>query len=1064
LFSFGSTGTGNGEFKTPADVAIDGSDNIYVVDADNNRVQKFDSAGMFLSQFGTSGTGAGQFNRPQGIFVDRATDRIYVADTGNQRVQRFNQNGTIDTGWGSGGIVGTTGVVRRDHAGFDGPTNVAVHPIDGNVYVADHGNQRLEVYDSDGSYVRTFLAVYRPNSLAFDSAGNLYIAGDDPNDSYTAFDGRIRLLRAGDELISQHYTGGIDDIGRIERGVALRNDGSIVFSDTINGRLVKTDPAFTRPIGDLAIVARGTSVTFRWKTAQAGTSSVHYGTTTTLGSEVNDPTVTTDHKVIVNNLTPNTRLFYNVSFPDSFDGTQRGTPVDILNTGASAGATQFLRLKAVGLIYLDTNPGSGFVPMNNEQLTAARNRFSTISRFYWINSGFKLWLDYTIVEIDRDLVGDCFTVGGAAEADLSARGFSATDDFDAVHATSLRFCGNFGGQGTLFGRFIGQSEWVSQDDFSAIHEVNHSIDSIYNLNGLTKYEFNHGIWAIPNALGRDFAVNAQIVRNMMPVNFTATKAPFNKIMTAPDNDNDGVPDSSPSGLTNALSITEDKLKSSNTSTDSDGDGLNDLLEATALPFHSTDLNAQDTDGDGIRDGADLNPAYRVAQCIIKGTPAIDGTINSGEGWTILTDHWGYVNDALVPDSNALQENVTTYAAWDENFLYLALKGPPAATTIHLDGNSDNWFMNPDNYQLIVRNDFTSIAVKINVGVPDLFRQIDNDGQFSEFFDTDPQFTKPYQGRSILTDPGDGLGFPGRLVSEADLLYGHGGSGNNSVWEVAIPRSNKTLLKTFTGKKMAIDIDVGGDKLFESDHAARFTLIENDNTPPTITCPEDIIVNSDPGVPHATVNIVIPTVSDNCSVSINGVRSDGKALTDPYPIGTTTINWTATDVGGNTSSCSSTVTVNLSASAQSILENVLAKIAELDGETTDQSDHLTLRQASDAITHALTFFTDPNRLSVASGAEAFDDLRYAVKKLTDLLEDADSEVPAEEVRGCLSQIRDAARLLAVTSIEDAVDRGGKQRSIDKANLEVSVGDQDASAGRYYDAVTHYRNAWGYAVHA
>jgi hypothetical protein len=58
-----------------------------------------------------------------------------------------------------------------------------------------------------------------------------------------------------------------------------------------------------------------------------------------------------------------------------------------------------------------------------------------------------------------------------------------------------------------------------------------------------------------------------------------------------------------------------------------------------------------------------------------------------------------------------------------------------------------------------------------------------------------------------------------------------------------------------------------------------------------------------------VTITEPKASDNCKVEkIEGVRSDGKALTDPYPIGITVITWTATDSAGLTSSCTQNVTV------------------------------------------------------------------------------------------------------------------------------------------------------------
>ena len=194
-------------------------------------------------------------------------------------------------------------------------------------------------------------------------------------------------------------------------------------------------------------------------------------------------------------------------------------------------------------------------------------------------------------------------------------------------------------------------------------------------------------------------------------------------------------------------------------------------------------------------------------------------------WTQISNNWGYSNDYLVSDNNTYQSLIKTYAAWDDNYLYLGLKGPSTTTTVYIDGGADNWFMGPDNYLLTLANGSASIAVQINVGVPDIFKQIDNDGQWSEIFDTNPFFILPYQGRTIYNNPGDGLGFPGRLVVETDLIYVNGGTGQNCIWKVAIPWSNKTLLRGFSGKEIAVSFSVSGDALYETDHYARLRLVE-----------------------------------------------------------------------------------------------------------------------------------------------------------------------------------------------------------------------------------------------
>lgn len=88
-----------------------------------------------------------------------------------------------------------------------------------------------------------------------------------------------------------------------------------------------------------------------------------------------------------------------------------------------------------------------------------------------------------------------------------------------------------------------------------------------------------------------------------------------------------------------------------------------------------------------------------------------------------------------------------------------------------------------------------------------------------------------------------------------------------------------------------------------------SFVVTDDEDPTITCPPDQTVNSDPGECEATVSVGTPATGDNCGVdTVEGVRSDSRALTDPYPVGTTTITWTVTDIHGNTAECTQTIIV------------------------------------------------------------------------------------------------------------------------------------------------------------
>lgn len=139
-----------GELNGPRGVAVNSSSgDLYIADTAQDRIVRRTAAGAF-SSWGGTGAGNGQFNRPTGIAVDH-NGNVYVADTMNHRIQKFNSTGGFITAWGSyGGGIGQ----------FDMPVDIDVALIGGLtfVYVADSNNHRVARSDAVGGMPTQLLA------------------------------------------------------------------------------------------------------------------------------------------------------------------------------------------------------------------------------------------------------------------------------------------------------------------------------------------------------------------------------------------------------------------------------------------------------------------------------------------------------------------------------------------------------------------------------------------------------------------------------------------------------------------------------------------------------------------------------------------------------------------------------------------------------------------------------------------------------------------------------------------------------------------------------------------
>ena len=133
--SFGSRGSGDGQFQYPCGVKTHSSGCMYVADTSNDCVKVFTEEGQFLRKFGKEGEGDGELSGPRYVAID-SDDTVYVTDSGNSRVSMFTCQGQFLGSFGSQGTA---------PGQFNGPLGIAVDR-DGLVYVSDCSNNRVQIF------------------------------------------------------------------------------------------------------------------------------------------------------------------------------------------------------------------------------------------------------------------------------------------------------------------------------------------------------------------------------------------------------------------------------------------------------------------------------------------------------------------------------------------------------------------------------------------------------------------------------------------------------------------------------------------------------------------------------------------------------------------------------------------------------------------------------------------------------------------------------------------------------------------------------------------------------
>jgi len=141
ISQWGTYGTGDGQLNNGGGISVDSAGNVYLADTYNDRVQKFSPAGTFLAKYGSTGSGNAQLNRVSGILFD-GSDNMYICDQFNHRIQKLDPAGNFITKWGKNGGDGSYGSAAGE---FSGPLTIGMD-VSGAIYVTDYNNNRVQKF------------------------------------------------------------------------------------------------------------------------------------------------------------------------------------------------------------------------------------------------------------------------------------------------------------------------------------------------------------------------------------------------------------------------------------------------------------------------------------------------------------------------------------------------------------------------------------------------------------------------------------------------------------------------------------------------------------------------------------------------------------------------------------------------------------------------------------------------------------------------------------------------------------------------------------------------------
>jgi DNA-binding beta-propeller fold protein YncE len=227
LFSFGEDGSAKGQFKFPYGISTDDKGRVFVADLYNGNISIFDEKGKFIEYFGPQDSKEKKITAPAALrIIDK---KVYVTDIKSNIAYVFDLNGKLLLEIGKPGT---------NEGEFNAPNGVTAD-AEGNIYVVDTGNQRVQIFDKKGKFVKIINGsnngkgesiFVNPRGIGFDSRGIMYVVSNLTHVVYGFDKEGKKIFQIGGmgEQNGQFY---------LPNGLFVDQNDNVFITDTVNLRV-----------------------------------------------------------------------------------------------------------------------------------------------------------------------------------------------------------------------------------------------------------------------------------------------------------------------------------------------------------------------------------------------------------------------------------------------------------------------------------------------------------------------------------------------------------------------------------------------------------------------------------------------------------------------------------------------------------------------------------------------------------------------------------------------------------------------------------------------------------